>query len=157
MRPATMAVAGFIGTPPMNLLPAIWAGDQLTVQLTDQGGRHATAGRLQIRSPGRAKSCSGIRPGDLRLAASGLPARVELIEDLGDSLIIDLQAGGRQIKLKVTGRLQASPKASCVHLRFDSGSTFICSTAPTAADFNPLKFRTRLIDQGLCDEPRNPT
>ncbi len=42
----------------------------------------------------------GVRPGDLRIAASGLPARVERVEDLGDSSIVSFVAGERLLKLK---------------------------------------------------------
>ena len=38
----------------------------------------------------------GVRPGDLRIAADGLPAHVERIEDLGDSAIVSLTAGGQR-------------------------------------------------------------
>ena len=30
-RPQTVDVAGFIGTPPMNLMPAVWDGDHVTI------------------------------------------------------------------------------------------------------------------------------
>ena len=49
----------------------------------------------------------GVRPSDLRIADSGLPARIERIEDLGDSGIVSLStAGERLLKLK-TDRLPA--------------------------------------------------
>jgi ABC-type sugar transport system ATPase subunit len=42
----------------------------------------------------------GVRPADLRLASTGLPARVELIEELGDSRIVNLVAEGLALKMK---------------------------------------------------------
>ena len=42
----------------------------------------------------------GVRPSDLRIAASGLPAHIERVEDLGDSAIVSLTADGRLLKLK---------------------------------------------------------
>ncbi len=46
----------------------------------------------------------GVRPSDLRIGSSGLPARIERVEDLGDSAIVSLTAGGRPLKIK--GRVQ---------------------------------------------------
>ena len=48
----------------------------------------------------------GIRPGDLRLADGGLAVRVERVEDLGDSAIVNLKVGAQPLKLK-TDRLPA--------------------------------------------------
>ena len=132
LRPASVAVAGFIGTPPMNLLPAIWERDRLSVQGADQssgqsaslssgrvddGGAVCAAGRSNPSAQARDVTL-GIRPGDLRLASSGIAARVELIEDLGDSLILDLQVGGRQVKLK-THTDPGVAEGDVVHLEFD--------------------------------------
>src|SRR5688572_12074881 len=71
-RPATVTVAGFIGTPPMNLLPGTLgpagvevAGAILPVAARTGGAREVTL---------------GVRPSDLRVAASGIPARVEFVE-----------------------------------------------------------------------------
>ena len=46
----------------------------------------------------------GIRPADLRLADGGLAVRVERVEDLGDSAIVNLRVGAQALKLK-TDRL----------------------------------------------------
>ena len=48
----------------------------------------------------------GIRPGDLRFADGGLAVRVERVEDLGDSAIVNLKVGAQALKLK-TERLPA--------------------------------------------------
>lgn len=90
--PQTIAVAGFVGTPQMNLLPAIWDGAAVTV-----GDQVLPVART---APGRRDVILGVRPGDLRLAAAGIPARIERIEDLGDSAIVTLESGGRYLKLK---------------------------------------------------------
>lgn len=94
-RPASAAVAAFIGTPPMNLLPAVWAGAQVQVS----GGASVPVG---LRCASTREVLLGVRPSDWRLASDGLPARIELIEDLGDLLILDLHCAGQQVKLKTT-------------------------------------------------------
>src|SRR4029450_3964495 len=88
--PQTVAVAAFIGTPPMNLLPGVWEGN--AVHVDGHVLPLATAA-----TPPRQVTIGG-RPGDLRIADTGLPARVERIEDLGDSAIVSFVAGDRVLK-----------------------------------------------------------
>jgi len=91
-RPQTMAVAAFVGTPQMNLLPGTWANDWVTVD----------GHKLQVAqtAPAPREVMLGVRPSDLRVGLAGLPAHVERIEDLGDSAIVSLTAKGRQLKVK---------------------------------------------------------
>jgi multiple sugar transport system ATP-binding protein len=92
-RPTTVDVAGFIGTPPMNLLPGEWDGHAVSVA----GSTLAVA----AASPAGARAVTiGVRPADLRIGEGGLPAVVERIEDLGDSTIVNLLVDGRLVKLK---------------------------------------------------------
>ncbi|MCC7040043.1 MAG: ABC transporter ATP-binding protein [Burkholderiales bacterium] len=91
-QPRTVDVAGFIGTPPMNLLPARWEAATLTIG-TD---RLAVAARTEAPRD----VTVGVRPGDVRIGATGLAARVERIEDLGDTAITSFTAGNRLIKQK---------------------------------------------------------
>ena len=78
-KPANTFVAGFIGSPAMNLLPATLGAagaeiDGLTVTLTAPQ-RTALTGRDVV---------VGVRPTDLQISTEeGLPAVVELIEELG--------------------------------------------------------------------------
>ena len=95
-KPMSVAVAGFIGTPPMNLLDGEWEGHAVSVagSTLPVAFESATARDVVI----------GIRPGDLRLADGGLAVRVERVEDLGDSAIVNLKVGAQPLKLK-TDRL----------------------------------------------------
>jgi len=91
-RPQTIDVAGFIGTPPMNLLRGSWNGG--AVQVGD-------ALLPVARTSGSTRDVTlGVRPNDLRIAPSGIPATVERIEDLGDSCIVSFHSGDRLLKLK---------------------------------------------------------
>jgi multiple sugar transport system ATP-binding protein len=91
-RPASTLVAGFIGSPAMNLLPAEVRGAVLRVGGVD----------LPMDRPlGAAGAVTlGVRPAALRLASTGLPARVYLVENLGDAAIVDLDCAGQVIKLR---------------------------------------------------------
>jgi ABC-type sugar transport system ATPase subunit len=69
----------------------------------------------------------GVRPNDLMLAPSGLPARIERVEDLGDSAIVSVTSGGKRFKLK--GPVQPDAK---------SGDDVFLTFAPQAAHlFDP--------------------
>jgi multiple sugar transport system ATP-binding protein len=74
-RPANLFVAGFIGSPAMNLCSVV-LGSNGSVSLGGVDVPVADAvdgGRLVI----------GLRPESLELAADGIPARVEVVEDIG--------------------------------------------------------------------------
>jgi multiple sugar transport system ATP-binding protein len=91
-RPQTRAVAGFIGTPPMNLLDGVWQGDSVAVAgHVFQVGAHAAAPR---------DVTLGVRPGDVRVVDGGLPAHVERVEDLGDTAVVSYTAAGALVKQK---------------------------------------------------------
>ncbi|QDF42292.2 ABC transporter ATP-binding protein [Bradyrhizobium symbiodeficiens] len=92
-RPNSIDIAGFIGNPPMNLVPAryvdgdvIIAGHRLKTTTTTAGERDVVV---------------GLRPGALRMAEGGLGARVDLIEDLGDTAVLDLDCAGTMIRMRV--------------------------------------------------------
>ena len=109
-RPSHASVAGFIGTPPMNLLQATWSGQQLQVGaagLVDLG----------VAAPGERAVTLGVRPGDLKIQATGLAAEVELVEELGDSRIAILHIGEQRVKLK-TDHLIDLREGDLVHLGF---------------------------------------
>jgi ABC-type sugar transport system ATPase subunit len=93
-KPNSIDVAAFIGSPPMNLIPARYAEGDVIVS----GQRLKTA--LQVG--GERDLVVGIRPGAVRMAPDGIPATVELIEDLGDSVILDLDCGGTPIRARVS-------------------------------------------------------
>jgi ABC-type sugar transport system ATPase subunit len=109
-RPAQASVAGFIGTPPMNLLPGAWSGANVTVE----GSTHPVAPSTPAERP----VTLGIRPGDLRLQPQGLAARVLYVEELGDHAILNVQAGPTRLKVKVNG-LSPVNEGDTVHLGFE--------------------------------------
>jgi multiple sugar transport system ATP-binding protein len=116
LRPASVAVASFIGTPPMNLLPA---------ELAD-GSVELAGVRLPVDGAAgqRGRVTLGVRPNDLRIADDGMPAQVEFIEDLGDSAIILLRLAGQQIKMK-TDQAQSLQEGQQVFLRFNPAAAHL--------------------------------
>jgi ABC-type sugar transport system ATPase subunit len=92
-RPNSIDVAAFIGSPPMNLLPARYTNGSVTIA----GHRLNTT----MQTTGERDVVVGIRPGALRIAPEGIPARVELIENLGDTVVLDLDCSGTPIRIRI--------------------------------------------------------
>ena len=115
-RPQTVEVAAFIGTPPMNLLPGVWDGNAVHVD------GHVLPLAAAATPPRQVTV--GVRPGDLRIGDTGLPGRVERIEDLGDSAIVSFVAGDRVLKQKVE-RLPLVQEGEHVHVSFTPGAAHI--------------------------------
>jgi len=90
-RPATAFVAGFIGSPSMNLAPARVSDDGCSLEFPG-GVRFAAPQRLD----GLAKPevTVGIRPEEIRVGSGGIPARVDLVERLGADTLIYGRLGG---------------------------------------------------------------
>ena len=88
-NPASQFVAGFIGNPPMNFLPARQAAN----------GKWDVAG-LMFDGPERTDKelVFALRPEDLRPATSGLPARVKIVEPLGPHLLVTCDVNGAQFR-----------------------------------------------------------
>jgi multiple sugar transport system ATP-binding protein len=92
-RPANLFVAGFIGSPSMNFHRAA-AGSNGTVSF---GGTS-----VELPAGARGKDVVlGFRPESLELAAEGVPAQVEVVEELGADAFVfcTTELGGETTKL----------------------------------------------------------
>jgi ABC-type sugar transport system ATPase subunit len=115
-RPNSIDVAAFIGSPPMNLIPGHYRDGSVEIV----GHRLET----NLKESGERDVVVGIRPGAVRIAAGGIPATVELIEDLGDTAILDLDCGGTFIRARVSdgdipregASLSITARAKDIHL-----------------------------------------
>jgi len=116
-RPSQASVAGFIGTPPMNLLEAAWSGHAVEV---------GSAGRVDVgaAAPAQRAVTLGVRPGDLKITDSGLAAEVELVEELGDSRIAILHVGEQRVKLKTDNPIDLR-EGQVVHLGFAAAAAHL--------------------------------
>jgi len=126
-RPDNVFVAGFIGSPAMNLLdlPVTDGGVQL-------GDIVWPVDRSVLSAASAGKVTVGMRPEDLQLAEHGLAVQVAVVEELGADAYIYGHAVGQedlQIIARTDGRkppmkgetVHFSPKADHVHL-FDVSS-----------------------------------
>ncbi|HEY6065357.1 MAG TPA: sn-glycerol-3-phosphate ABC transporter ATP-binding protein UgpC [Thermoanaerobaculia bacterium] len=132
-RPQNLFVAGFVGTPPMNFFPA-----------KVQDGR-AVAKAFSVplaapgmqRPPGGAEVVLGVRPEDLLTSRSQprgptaeIPFSVEIVEPLGDAVLVHGKVGDADVIAKVGPdeapgageRLPMRVELEKVHV-FDAGTT----------------------------------
>ena len=107
-NPATTFVAGFIGNPPMNFLPA----------KAVQDGVYEVAGMRLAGPAGYSELTLGVRPEDLHVADGGLKLQADVIEPLGaHTLVTALQAQG-VFRAALPSDLALTPK-QMLHLQPD--------------------------------------
>ncbi|PKP74299.1 MAG: sugar ABC transporter ATP-binding protein [Alphaproteobacteria bacterium HGW-Alphaproteobacteria-6] len=120
-RPANVFVAGFIGSPAMNLIPGV-------VRDRDGHRRIETAGGLMLAAPDLAglnegrRVIFGVRPEDLELDVAGIGATISVIEPTGAETHVVLRAAaagqgqGQEITAVFRERHDFRP-GDMVHLR----------------------------------------
>ena len=137
-RPANTFVAGFMGSPPMNLVPAVV--HQGSVQV-------AGVAVARVSSPDRPVTL-GVRPEDLQVSGPGtdssIPARVDFCEPLGSHVLlhalvdaVDTPSGGATASTAV---IVLAPPAA----RFDPG-------APIGLSISPGKAHLFDVETGAAD------
>ena len=122
-EPANLFVADFMGSPPMNLIPARVA--------PGSGGRElvlSDGNRLRIAEPPGALAARenaelivGLRPEMFSLTASpdGLAVTAQLVENAGSDTFITTELGGKPVVARLPGRLRVE-QHSPIHLVADT-------------------------------------
>jgi multiple sugar transport system ATP-binding protein len=122
-NPANLFVAGFIGSPKMNLLPvqqAARTGAQLTVASKDVQPVTFDVGAAEV-PPGK-DFVLGIRPQALKLVPTddaALSAKVRLLEFLGDQTVVSLELSSGANALAIVTGSAALKAGQMVGLTFD--------------------------------------
>jgi len=125
-RPVNAFVAGFIGSPSMNLL---------TLNVVDGGVEFGdTTTPVERAVLGQADDTQvvlGVRPEDLQLAEHGIPVEVGLVEELGADAYIygttAIDGKSHDLIARVDGR-RPPEKGQTVHLAPQPGHTHLFST-----------------------------
>ncbi len=120
--PASLFVAGFIGAPTMNLIPARRSGDHAlrlgaASDALPMGTRHL---------PDLEDVVFGLRPEDVEVASSSpapagyvdVPARVEVVEPLGADTLLFTTVAGHPVAARVRPEVRPAPGSS-LKLRFN--------------------------------------
>ena len=109
-QPATTFVAGFIGSPPMNLLKGEADGSRFTV-----GGRTLA---LPQAAPRAGALTLGVRPEHAQLsAAGGWPLKVEMLEMLGAERLVYGRLGDAPFTLRIEATLVPPKQGDTVSLQ----------------------------------------
>ena len=103
--PANAFVAGFVGSPAINLIPAQPAAEGFAVN------GYVLPGSVQYRAAMGATQLPrgltlGIRPEYLRIGEQGMPAQIELVERLGTEQVVTLQAHGASLRVKLDSEVR---------------------------------------------------
>ncbi len=120
-RPGNLFVAQFIGSPAMNVFDGVVQAG--AVQALGAGWPAANAGLVE----GQAVRY-GIRPTDLSLADTGMPATVVVVEPTGAETELVVDVGGTQLTLVMHGRTAARP-GDTVHLAADAAKAHVFDAA----------------------------
>ena len=123
-RPANTFVAGFIGSPAMNMLPGVVAntGDVdfgASVMLALPKGARADEGREVLY---------GMRPEHCALGATGLPVEVVVVEPTGADTQLYCRFNGRDVTATIKDRTDCRP-GDRIHLAPDSARAHVFDKA----------------------------
>ncbi|WP_099791096.1 ABC transporter ATP-binding protein [Variovorax sp. 54] len=105
-RPRSAFVAGFIGTPPMNLMEmAVHSLDDGQCELRGRGGSVRVDAR-RFALEGRERVTLGVRPAHLHIDTTGaydegFAGEVQLIEYLGNEVLVSVGQGEEEIAVLV--------------------------------------------------------
>ncbi len=119
-RPNSVEVAAFIGSPPMNLLPAEISGRVLTIKNRDielPWHPNCLPGPVTV----------GIRPSHIQVAAEGIPTQLYLSENLGESRLLNLKLDDMIIKMRVP-QSEHIADTEDISITFDTASIHLFDT-----------------------------
>ncbi len=125
--PANTFVAGFIGSPSMNLIEGVARQTAAGMMVDVAGISHVVSGNPSV-TDGQ-KVMFGIRPEHLDLSDAGITAKITVIEPAGSETHVVLRAGSQNVvavfrdrhAFKVGDTVHLAPQPRLVHL-FDANS-----------------------------------
>jgi len=138
-QPANLFVAGFLGSPKMNLVPVtVSANDPggLRVRAVDGSGEFALGALAAGAAPGTAATL-GFRPDQVALADVGtgaLEGQVDLVERLGDATLVHVRCAGQAapVIVRLPGHAEPLAAGSRVALRPDLARSRLFDSAGEA-------------------------
>jgi multiple sugar transport system ATP-binding protein len=119
--PATRFVAGFIGAPTMNFVPATVTGDRVVLP---GGGTMSLDGRRLPDGP----IVLGVRPEHLSEATGELDAVVDVVEPLGSDTLVTVKLGDATLTARLGADARACP-GDRLALRIDRAAAIFLDPA----------------------------
>lgn len=124
--PGNEFVAGFIGTPAMNLLEGSISGDGGEFRCDDWRipVSRAAMSAEAVSTIGDAAVKLGFRPEDVAVAEQGIPARVAVVEPIGHEVIVVFDSNDNKIvgrfapdtRLQANDTVRLAPRSDKLHL-----------------------------------------
>ncbi len=144
-RPRNTFVAGFIGSPAMNLVPGVIVHGGEALEFRAEGDAFSLGlPPAWQRALGNAEGrpvILGIRPEDVRPAAeadrAGVRVHLDLVEPLGQELLVCARAGSHEVTARLAPRLRLAP-----------GEDITLSFDPAALHFFDPETRDRIDGAG---------
>lgn len=131
-KPTNLFVAGFIGTPQMNLVPAtltalhgagkaafsVGGGQTMTIEVDPRIEELAIGTRVTL----------GVRPRNLEIsrdpAEDGVSTKIDMVEPMGAETLIHLHDGHQELRLVTDWRVPLA-EGDHIHTRFPPGVTHV--------------------------------
>jgi ABC-type sugar transport system ATPase subunit len=123
-KPANLFVAGFIGSPPMNMVKGTTSGEGDVPHLRVPGAdlsipENAARAMKAMQS---SEVVIGVRPEHLRLDGVGIPAEVTVVESLGhEQQVVCRLADGQMVIARLGADASTPAEGENVHLGADAG------------------------------------
>ena len=121
-RPATRFVAEFIGSPAMNMIPAVRSATGAAANGMDLPLTAAQRESLQKNSAG--KLTYGLRPEAAQLSADGVPGTLRFTEPTGPETYATVETAVGLLTLRVPGYL-STKVGEAVHVKWSAEATHL--------------------------------
>lgn len=118
-RPATLFVASFVGSPPINLFEGRVADSAIKVH-------EAT---LPLSAPAQGEIVLGIRPESLRVGASGMSARLTAVEPMGREVLYSADSAMGLVRFIEAGAEARHREGENLALAFSPGDALLFDKA----------------------------
>jgi inositol-phosphate transport system ATP-binding protein len=115
LRPSSLFVAGFIGSPPINLIEGEAAG----------GVVHAGSTAFVATGGGSGAVTIGLRPEHLRVSDAGLPGSVAQLEPMGREILYVVETGVGYVRLLEQGSSVRHAIGSAVRVSFSPSNSLV--------------------------------
>ena len=115
LRPSSLFVASFIGSPPINLIDGHAEGGELHIRDSALAIRGAAAGAVTV----------GLRPEHLHFGAEGLPGRITQIEPMGREILYVVDSSIGTIRSLEPGSIARHSIGDEVRLEFSETNSLV--------------------------------
>ncbi|MEX2319392.1 MAG: ABC transporter ATP-binding protein [Bauldia sp.] len=114
-RPSSLFVAGFIGSPPINLVEGQAVNGAIRAGAASFAATGNASGAVTI----------GLRPEHLHVADTGLPGTVAQLEPMGREILYVIETGVGYVRLLEQGSSARHPVGAAVRVGFDPSNSLV--------------------------------